>query len=231
MRFLVLIHSADDRPCSALSNGLDLKARTLNGPEFIASVGTYGAESGAEEWNRASADRRESRLSSHSLNHYRPRTITVHMRRRMALCGGFLRAWLLVAWLPAWLGCLLAPVGNGRQHKEIPWVIRETRSRPALIFSRKILCLGLFLGSLAQIWEYRFTSQEPCRQFDSASNRRHPSPASCGTCRWQKIHPVCKRWASKSFPGILCRMIRWLIVLIRLVVAALKSRRNLLLLN
>jgi hypothetical protein len=100
VRFLVLIHPADDRPCSALSNGLDLKARTLNGPEFIASVGTCGAESGAEEWNRASADRRESRLSSHSLNHYRPRTITVRMRRRMALCGGFLRAWLLVAWLP-----------------------------------------------------------------------------------------------------------------------------------
>jgi hypothetical protein len=26
-----LIHPADDRPCSALSNGLDLKARALNG--------------------------------------------------------------------------------------------------------------------------------------------------------------------------------------------------------
>jgi hypothetical protein len=44
VRFLVLIHPADDRPCSALSNGLDLKARTLNGPEFIASVGTCGAK-------------------------------------------------------------------------------------------------------------------------------------------------------------------------------------------
>ena len=46
--------SDDDRPWSDLSNSLDLKARVLNGPEFIASVGTCGAESGAEGWNRAS---------------------------------------------------------------------------------------------------------------------------------------------------------------------------------
>ena len=47
-------------------------------------------------------------------------------------------------------------------------------------------------------------------------------------CRWQKPHPVRKHWAFSPFPGILCRMNRWLTVVLRLVVAGLKSRRNLL---
>jgi hypothetical protein len=37
-----------------------------------------------------------------------------------------------------------------------------------------------------------------------------------------------KRWASMTFPGILCRMIHWLSVLLRLAVAGLNSCRNLL---
>src|SRR5260370_42249726 len=50
-------------------------------------------------------------------------------------------------------------------------------------------------------------------------------------CRWQKSHPVRKHWASESSPGILCRMIRWLTVALRLALAGLKSHRNLLLEN
>ena len=46
-----------------------------------------------------------------------------------------------------------------------------------------------------------------------------------------KTSSARKRWASNTFPGILCRMIHWLIVLIRLVLTGLKSRRNLLLEN
>ena len=37
-----------------------------------------------------------------------------------------------------------------------------------------------------------------------------------------------KRWASMTFPGILCRMIHWLSVPLRLAVAGLNSCRNLL---
>jgi len=50
-------------------------------------------------------------------------------------------------------------------------------------------------------------------------------------CHWQKPHPGLKRWDSNTFLKILCRIVHWLIVLIRLVVARLKSRRNLLLEN
>jgi pimeloyl-ACP methyl ester carboxylesterase len=31
----------------------------------------------------------------------------------------------------------------------------------------------------------------------------------CKGCPWQKPHPFRKRWASKTFPGILSRMFRW----------------------
>jgi hypothetical protein len=48
-------------------------------------------------------------------------------------------------------------------------------------------------------------------------------------CGWQKLHPARKHWACK--PWIFYRMIRWLNIVLRLLVAGLKSRRNLLLEN
>jgi len=50
-------------------------------------------------------------------------------------------------------------------------------------------------------------------------------------CRWQKPHPVRKRWDSETFPRILCLMVRWLALVLHLAVAAWKSRRYLLLEN
>jgi hypothetical protein len=42
--------------------------------------------------------------------------------------------------------------------------------------------------------------------------RASGNPAT--TCRWQKLHPVRKWWASQPFLRILLRMICWLILLL-----------------